>query len=345
MNHVSLSSLVFGTDQTGAHASGADDWFEQWTTTTADATVAVREATPSAYLRADRDVLWRGDTSGEELGAFTHGLLPHGAELPEDKRVYNWISHSQTSSKSVYTSTSRSLEVANKHANKWIYEIHAPWGIDQTASGNTLTVNEQEVSFPGGIKGKFIKKACLRDHPEDCEMNPFYEAPSWDEGVEAVSQMAIDWSRIVPLRRLGGRMPWYFGGEVSWAVGTTAINPVQGLDAFRNGLRAQNSHHPDLYLWRGSWEVPQFARSVVPAYKSKDAAVAWVVNEAQAGGWVYEVSSRAGGFDIEALNISSDGDHRGLIGYAGGLRGDLLLSACRYEKGNSQPVECIQNSL
>ncbi|MFM0068410.1 scabin-related ADP-ribosyltransferase [Paraburkholderia aspalathi] len=151
---------------------------------------------PSLFWRKNTETLWRGDTSNEGIDAFKTGILPHAIEkkLPKQDWVYDWLRHKGDSSKSVFSSTTYdeklAIALAQHWGNGWVYEIYAPGGIDQQASvGKDQKTGESEVSFPGGIKGTFIKQACVykNDQLQNCEMNPLFSYPKWSEAPEEVS--------------------------------------------------------------------------------------------------------------------------------------------------------------
>lgn len=330
----------------------AEGWFQQWRTTTADPTADVRNTHPKLALRTDKNVLWRG-ANREPAVIWEKGLRPKAEGVPEKDRQYNWVSQVKESSKgSVFSGTSRSWEVARSFG-EWVYEIHAPWGIDQEKSGTYDTRGgsyryEEEITFPGGIKPKFIKEACPRQGK--CVANPYFDpgaAGSVRTEPKDVAAISIDWERVWPTQSTDD-LRWFPGGKTTWAVGTTVLNPAQGKQSFREGLKPRAAQHPWLAMFETFDGLPEWEKkavgAAVPAFLDKQTAEK-LLRTAENGGWIYEISPAAGGFRTDALNDPTTAPPSGPreIGYVGGVRGSLLLSACHYPKGSTFPDECIRN--
>lgn len=323
-----------GTDAwgAGAPADGKEEaWYTAWLQVTADSSVPIRDTKPSLHWRTDMDTLYRGDTTNQGLDAFRTGLLPKAADLPEDERMYDWFNHGVGAQKSVYSSTTRSQRVAQGFASEWVYEFKAPHGIDQEQSGGPI-VGEAEISYPGGVKGHFIKQACRKIDLADCEANPNYREPTGHETMLEVAAITIDWSRVTPPEGLA----WVTSKASLWAVGSAKINPVQGADALAQGLRGRNSL-PPILRWASQPESP-YAQSVVVAFRDYSEAKLWAVAEAENGGWVYEVRSNSVAVDLSGPNT---GGREGAFAFIGGIKGGLLMNARRFEKGVGEPLECI----
>lgn len=324
-----------GVWQPGADAWGAngkeEPWYTAWLQVTADPSVDIHETRPSLRWRTDMDTLYRGDTTGQGLSAFEKGLLPKAVGTPEEQWGYDWITHASGSAGTVFSSTTRSLVWAQHYASEWVYEFTAPHGIDQVQSGGPFP-GEQEISYPGGVKGHFIKKACRKDNLADCEANPNYREPTGREMRQDVAVISIDWSRLTPPEGL----TWVTTKQSLWAVGSTTINPVQGADALTDGLRAWNSLPPNLRQVSRP-ESPQ-AQSVVVAFHDYSDAKLWATQDASNGGWVYEVRPNSVAVD---LSVPNAGGREGAYAFIGGIKGGLLMNARRFEKDVSEPVECI----
>jgi len=171
------------------------------------------ETEPELVWRTDRNVLWRGDTRNEGLDAFKNGLIPKGIANGniEAEQDHDWRCHKTDSFRSVFVSTTTNKKVAiaalywtEPKAEGWIYEIYAPGGIDQQlSSGGQAGVGEAEISFPGGIKGKFIKQACyyIKKELQYCEDNSHFIEPSWNESPENVAAANVHLARVVPKAR------------------------------------------------------------------------------------------------------------------------------------------------
>ncbi|WP_139197677.1 hypothetical protein [Pseudomonas sp. NFACC05-1] len=316
----------------GAPAEGKEEpWYQAWLQVTADPSVDIHKTTPLLRWRTDMDTLYRGDTTGQGLDAFEKGMLPKAVGVPENEWIYDWITHASGSAGTVFSSTTRSLAWAQNYAKEWVYEFTAPHGIDQVPSGGPFP-RDQEISFPGGVKGHFIKQACHKDDLAKCRPNPNYRAPTGRESMQDVAAISINWSRLTPPEGLA----WVTTKQSVWAVGSTTINPVQGADALSNGLRGWNSLPPSLRSAR--WLEDSTARSLVVAFRDYSEAKLWATQEAKNGGWVYEVRPNSVAVD---LSIPSAGSREGAYAFIGGIKGGLLMNARRFEKGVSQPVECI----
>lgn len=316
----------------GAPAEGKEEpWYQAWLQVTADPSVPIRNTKPFLQWRTDTDALYRGDTTGQGLGAFRDGILPKAIGFPVIDWMYDWWDHGAGIGKSIYSSTTRDQAIAQSFAQEWVYEIKAPHGIDQDKSGGA--VSEQEISFPGGIKRQFVKQACKKDNLSDCAANPNYREPTGQESPSEVAAVAIDWNRIAPPEG----MPWVNTKDSLWAVSSPIANPVQGADALANGLRGRNSRAPNLRLGT-SPEDSVFTNSAVIAFYEYNDARVWAITEAQNGGWVYEVRPNTPAVDLARPNF---GGRNGAVAFIGGIKGGLLMNARRFEKGVSQPVECI----
>ena len=328
-----------GAWQSGADAWGAgtpadgkeEPWYTAWLQVTADPSVDIRETRPSLRWRTDMDTLYRGDTTGQGLNAFEKGLLPKAVDIPESEWKYDWITHASGSAGTVFSSTTRSLIWAQHYAIEWVYEFTAPHGVDQVTSGGPFP-KEQEISFPGGVKAHFIKQACHKDDLSKCRPNPNYREPTGRESMQDIAAISINWNRLTPPVGL----TWVTTKQSLWAVGSTTINPVQGADALANGLRAWNSLPANLRAVR--WPESPRAQSVVVAFRDYSEAKLWATQEAENGGWVYEVRPNVTAVDLSVRNA---GSREGAFAFIGGIKGGLLMNARRFEKGVSEPVECI----
>ncbi|AUM71559.1 scabin-related ADP-ribosyltransferase [Pseudomonas fluorescens] len=321
--------------QSGSNAWGADEkqeqWYTAWLQVTADPSVDIHKTTPSLRWRTDMDTLYRGDTTGQGLSAFTKGLLPKAVDFPEIEWRYDWYSHGGGIAKSVFSSTTRKKSVAEHYASEWLYEFKAPHGIDQVQSGGHFP-GEEEISFPGGVKGHFIKQACKPIDFVDCVQNPNYREPTGRETMQDVAAMSIDWRRLTPPVGLA----WVTTKQSLWAVGSTTVNPVQGADALTHGLRGWNSLPPNLRYALD--QESHLAHSIVMAFRDYSEAKFWATERASDGGWVYEVRSNVVAVD---LSVPNAGPREGGFAFIGGIKGGLLLNARRFAKGVSEPVECI----
>ncbi|MEU6315623.1 hypothetical protein [Streptomyces sp. NPDC047014] len=143
------------------------DW---WRTTTAPSLarpVAEAAADERWQWRSDVNTLWRGDTRETVEQIFATGFTPRG-ETVTPLAEYIVKGGGQNSA---HLSTSCEKWVAQKFATYgsaktgWVYEIHAPGGIDVNATALLNTYSSpylwnKEVDFPGGVKGRYIKGAC-----------------------------------------------------------------------------------------------------------------------------------------------------------------------------------------
>lgn len=323
-----------GTDAwgAGAPADGKEEpWYRAWLQVTADPSVDIHKTTPSLHWRTDMDTLYRGDTTGQGLSAFQDGLLPKAVGFPENEWVYDWYGHAGGAAKSVFSSATRSQLIAQHYASQWIYEFKAPHGIDQVQSGGPFP-REEEISYPGGVKGHFIKRACNKLDLANCRTNPNYREPTGQETMPEVAAIPIDWNRVEPAQGLA----WVTPKESLWAVGSTTINPVQGADALTNGLRGWNSLPPNLRFAMD--QETHLAQSIVVAFRDYSEAKLWATEVASNGGWVYEVRPNSVAVDLSVRNA---GSREGAFAFIGGIKGGLLMNARRFEKGVSEPVECI----
>ncbi|WMU75286.1 hypothetical protein OQ483_24565 (plasmid) [Enterobacter bugandensis] len=168
------------------------------------------EKEPELIWRTDQNVLWRGDTRNEGLDAFKNGMIPKGIAngYTDAERDHDWRCHKADSFRSVFVSTSTKKEVAiealewtKPQGEGWVYEIYAPGGINQELSiGKPADTGEAEISFAGGVKGKFIKQACFykKKQLQHCEDNPNFIEPSWKESPENVAAAQVNLKRVVP---------------------------------------------------------------------------------------------------------------------------------------------------
>ncbi|MET3454582.1 hypothetical protein PSH84_02090 [Pseudomonas beijingensis] len=331
-----VAAVVFaGMWQPGADAWGADGkeepWYTAWLQVAADSSVDIRKTTPWLRWRTDMDTLYRGDTTGQGLSAFTQGLLPKADGTPVEQWGYDWITHASGSAGTVFSSATRNQLIAQHYASEWVYEFRAPHGIDQVQSGGPFP-GEEEISYPGGVKAHFIKQACKAHNLADCRTNPNYREPTGHETMREVAVMAIDWNRLTPREGLA----WVKSQESLWAVGSTKVNPVQGADALTNGLRGLNSLPPNLRF--AMYQEDHLAQSIVVAFRDYSEAKLWATQEASNGGWVYEVRPNSVAVDLSVRNA---GSREGAFAFIGGIKGGLLMNARRFEKGVSEPVECI----
>ncbi|MCJ8205609.1 hypothetical protein [Pseudomonas sp. RGM2987] len=334
-----VAVVLAGAWQAGPNAWAAtqypiqkdEPWYQAWLQVTADSSVDIRATNPSLRWRTDMDTLYRGDTTNQGLEAFQDGLLPKSVAFPEDEWMYDWFSHGAGAQRSVYSSTTRSQRIAQSFANEWVFEFKAPHGIDQTQSGGPIP-GEEEISYPGGVKGIFIKRACKKTNDADCVANPNYREPTGHETMLEVAATRIDWNKLVPVEGLA----WVTNKQSLWAVGSVKINPVQGADALAQGLRGWSSSPPNLRL--ASYPESSFAESAIVAFRDYSDAKIWAVTEAENGGWVYEVRPNSVAVDLSGRYT---GNREGAYAFIGGIKGGLLMNARRFEKGVGEPVECI----
>jgi len=163
------------------------------------------EKEPELIWRTEQNVLWRGDTSNQGLKAFSEGVLPKGflAGYPEKEQDHDWRCHRWSSSRSVFVSTTEKLTQAISFVKEkgYVYEIYAPGGINQQLSvGAPSGGHEAEISFPGGVEGKYIKQAhyYINGKYDHTVKNDGYQEPTWLEKPDNVSAVTTDFSRIVP---------------------------------------------------------------------------------------------------------------------------------------------------
>ncbi|WP_420232022.1 scabin-related ADP-ribosyltransferase [Pseudomonas sp. ABY48] len=316
----------------GAPAAGKEEpWYSAWLQVAADSSVDIRKTTPWLRWRTDMQTLYRGDTTGQGLSAFQDGLLPKTASVPEHEWVYDWYSHAVASERTVFSSTTRNLIWARNYATQWVYEFNAPHGIDQVQSGGPFP-GDEEISFPGGIKGHFIKQACNRSNHAECVMNPNYREPTGHETMSEIAAVPIDWNRA----EFSEGLAWVTPEKSLWAVSSPFIHPVQGADALTHGLRGRNASPPNLRLAI----QPEYAvaESTILAFEDYSKAKLWATQEALEGGWVYEVRPNSATVDLSGRIT---GAREGTFAFIGGIKGGLLMNARRFEKGVSEPVECI----
>ncbi|XVN18794.1 hypothetical protein QZH46_28740 [Pseudomonas corrugata] len=162
--------------------------------------------------------------------------------------------------------------------------------------------------------------------------NPDYREPTGHETMQQVAAIAIDWARLEPPEGLA----WVTTKKSLWAVGSTIINPVQGADALSQGLQAWNALAPNLRL--ATQPESPLAQSVVVAFSDYGEAKLWATEQASNGGWVYEVRPNTVAVDLSGRTT---GAREGAYAFIGGIKGGLLMNARRFEKGVSEPVECI----
>ena len=185
---------------------------------------------------------------------------------------------------------------------------------------------------PGGVKAHFIKQACHKDDLSKCRPNPNYREPTGREAMQDIAAISINCNRLTPPVGL----TWVTTKQSLWAIGSTTINPVQGADALAHGLRSWNSLPANLRSVRRP-ESPE-AKSVVLAFRDYSEAKLWATQESTNGAWVYEVRPNVVAVDLSVRNA---GSREGAFAFIGGIKGGLLMNARRFEKGVSEPVECI----
>ncbi|MER7701481.1 hypothetical protein ABTX81_01075 [Kitasatospora sp. NPDC097605] len=340
----------------GERILAGENWYTQWTKTTADLGAPVYATKPRLSWRTDQDVLWRGAGTRAPEVIFKEGLQPRGAKDPEEKRQYNWVGQVHNSETgTVYSGTSRSRQVAVDFAGAkgWVYEIHAPFGVDQTKSGTYQTMfgtyhGEQEITFPGGVKPRFIKQGCKVDTGV-CQDNPGFD-PSGVSTMEDVAAVTIDWSKVWPTEDVSD-LPWQSDGVTAYAVGTGTLNPYEGEDAFREGLKPKATTDPWLGLFKKyvidkplpDWETAA-AGAAVPGFTSQADAAA-LASMGKNGGWVYTLGA-AHGFRtdlLDRLSYNPVPPNPVEFGYVGGVRGGLLLKACYFKHGETVADHCVDN--
>ncbi|MEU8777399.1 hypothetical protein [Streptomyces sp. NPDC048606] len=179
---VSLVSVVAVTPATAAPVAAEDeltkpcgptveyrawDWYRTTTDKSIDQDVAAGAAGERWQWRSDVNTLWRGDTRETVEEIFDTGFTPRGTQVtPLAEYIVKGGGQN-----SAHLSTSCEKWVAQKFATYgtaktgWVYEIHAPGGIDVNATAHLNNYNSpylwnKEVDFPGGVKGHYIKGAC-----------------------------------------------------------------------------------------------------------------------------------------------------------------------------------------
>ncbi|MET9320119.1 hypothetical protein ABZX75_07985 [Streptomyces sp. NPDC003038] len=145
----------------------AGDW---WLTTTNPLISFAVEAAARAekwQWRKDSNTLWRGDTRENVQDLFEDGFTPRGEDVtPLAEYIVKGGGQN-----SAHLSTSCEEWVAQKFATYgqaktgWVYEIDAPGGIDVNATARANGYESpylwnKEIDFPGGVAGRYIKKAC-----------------------------------------------------------------------------------------------------------------------------------------------------------------------------------------
>ncbi|MEU6208329.1 hypothetical protein AB0O18_17120 [Streptomyces sp. NPDC093224] len=143
------------------------DWWRTTTNTSLARPVASAAAEERWQWRTDVNTLWRGDTRETVDQIFETGFTPRGEQVtPLAEYIVKGGGQD-----SAHLSTSCEKWVAQKFATYgsartgWVYEIHAPGGIDVNATARLNNYNSpylwnKEVDFPGGVKGRYIKGAC-----------------------------------------------------------------------------------------------------------------------------------------------------------------------------------------
>ncbi|MEU9414038.1 hypothetical protein [Streptomyces sp. NPDC051000] len=143
------------------------DWWRTTTDPRIARPVAAAAANERWQWRSDTNTLWRGDTRETVEEIFETGFTPRGDRLtPLAEYIVKGGGQN-----SAHLSTSCEKWVAQKFATYgaektgWVYEIHAPGGIDVNATAHLNNYNSpylwnKEVDFPGGVKGRYIKGAC-----------------------------------------------------------------------------------------------------------------------------------------------------------------------------------------
>ncbi|MEU9027089.1 hypothetical protein AB0D46_06050 [Streptomyces sp. NPDC048383] len=143
------------------------DWWRTTTNPSLAGPVAGAAAFERWQWRSDVNALWRGDTRETVDEIFRTGFTPRGEQVtPLAEYIVKGGGQN-----SAHLSTSCEKWVAQKFATYgsaktgWVYEIHAPGGIDVNATARLNNYNSpylwnKEVDFPGGVMGRFIKGAC-----------------------------------------------------------------------------------------------------------------------------------------------------------------------------------------
>ncbi|MFD3538462.1 hypothetical protein ACFWUQ_03050 [Streptomyces sp. NPDC058662] len=143
------------------------DWWRTTTDPSIARPVAAAAAAERWQWRTDVNTLWRGDTRETVEEIFETGFTPRGEQVtPLAEYIVKGGGQN-----SAHLSTSCEKWVAQKFATYgsartgWVYEIHAPGGIDVNATARLNDYSSpylwnKEIDFPGGVKGRYIKGAC-----------------------------------------------------------------------------------------------------------------------------------------------------------------------------------------
>ncbi len=143
------------------------DWWRTTTNPSIARPVAAAATAERWQWRTDVNTLWRGDTRETVEAIFESGFTPRGEQMtPLAEYIVKGGGQN-----SAHLSTSCEKWVAQKFATYgsaktgWVYEIHAPGGIDVNATARLNDYSSpylwnKEIDFPGGIKGNHIKGAC-----------------------------------------------------------------------------------------------------------------------------------------------------------------------------------------
>nr|WP_156056400.1 hypothetical protein [Streptosporangium roseum] len=119
----------------------------------ANRNVNVKAITPAPVWRTDRLVLRRADDRhpDEVFGPGFHPRRPDNTDLESHLRF----------EESAFVSTTRLSNPMDIFPTRYLYDVDAPGGIDLTQTMGTAlrTGHQQEVAFPGGVEGRFIKGA------------------------------------------------------------------------------------------------------------------------------------------------------------------------------------------
>ncbi|OEJ30380.1 scabin-related ADP-ribosyltransferase [Streptomyces subrutilus] len=143
------------------------DWWRTTTNPSIARSVASTAVSERWQWRTDVNALWRGDTRETVEEIFETGFTPRGEQVtPLAEYIVKGGGQN-----SAHLSTSCEKWVAQKFATYgsaktgWVYEIHAPGGIDVNATAHLNDYSSpylwnKEIDFPGGVKGRYIKGAC-----------------------------------------------------------------------------------------------------------------------------------------------------------------------------------------
>ncbi len=119
----------------------------------ADRSVNVKAITPSPVWRTDRLILRRADDRhpDEVFAPGFHPRNPRNTDLESHLRF----------EESAFVSTTRLDNPMDIFPTRYLYDVDAPGGIDLAPTmGSALrTGHQQEIAFPGGIEGRYIKGA------------------------------------------------------------------------------------------------------------------------------------------------------------------------------------------